>query len=114
MLCRMYLWCLLGHDIVTGPTSHGVCSDAASAMRIGEPEVKDGRVFLCIVEEVRLRISVDGLGTTYQGTGRYFVGRRTRSGGIFWEGLTRTVDPSEIYRITDLPSWIARQFTGGG
>src|ERR1700727_3120773 len=38
----------------------------------------------------------------------------TRSGGIFWEGLTRTLDPSEIYRITDLPSWITREFTGGG
>jgi hypothetical protein len=110
----MYLWCLLGNDILAGPAAHGVCSDAASAMRVGEPRVKDGSIFLCIVEEVRLRISVDGLGTTYQGTGRYFVGRRTRSGGIFWEGLTRTIDPAEVYRITDLPSWITRQFTGGG
>jgi hypothetical protein len=77
----MYLWCLLGNDIVAGPAAHGVCSDAASAMRVGEPRVKDGSIFLCIVEEVRLRISVYGLETTYQGTGRYFVGRRTRSGG---------------------------------
>ena len=65
----MYLWSLLGYDIVAGPTAHGVCSDAASAMRMGEPRVKDGSVFLCIVEEVRLRISVGGLETTYQGTG---------------------------------------------
>jgi hypothetical protein len=113
MLSRMYLWCLLGNDIGVGPAAHGVCSDAASAMRIGEPQVMDGSVFLCIVEEARLRISVDGLETTYQGTGRYFVGRRTRSGGIFWEGLTRTVDPSEVYRITELPPWIMREFTGG-
>src|ERR1700722_2186626 len=114
MLCRMYLWCLLGNDIVAAPAAHGVCSDAASAMRVGEPRVKDGRIFLCIVEEVRLRISVDGLGTTYQGTGRHFVGRRTRSRGIFWEAPPRTIDPAEASRITDLPGWIPRQFAGGG
>jgi hypothetical protein len=114
MLSRMYLWSLLGYDIVAGPTAHGVCSDAASAMRMGEPRVKDGSVFLCIVEEVRLRISVGGLETTYQGTGRYYIGRRTRSGGVYWEAKTRTVDPSEIYRIADLPVWIARKFADRG
>ena len=113
MLCRMYLWCLLGNDIAAAPAAHGVCSDAASAMRVGEPRVKDGSVFLCIVEEVSLRISVDGLETTYQGTGRYFIGRRTRSGGVYWEAMTRTVDPSEVYRIIDLPPWITREVTGG-
>ena len=114
MLSRMYLWSLLGYDIVAGPSAHGVCSDAASAMRMGEPRVKDGSVFLCIVEEVRLRISVGGLETTYQGTGRYFIGRRTRSGGVYWEALTRTVDPDEIYRITGLPLWIARELADRG
>jgi hypothetical protein len=97
MLSGMYLWALLGYDIVAGPTAHGVCSDPASAMRMGEPRVKDGSAFLCVVEEVRQRISVGGLETTYQGTGRYFVGRRTRSGGIYWEAMSRTVDPSELY-----------------
>ncbi len=114
MLAPMYLWSLLGYDIVAGPTSHGVCSDAASAMRMGEPRVKDGSVFLCIVEEVRLRISVGGLETTYQGTGRYFIGRRTRSGGVYWEALTRTVDPAEVYRITGLPLWIAQELADRG
>ena len=114
MLFRMYLWSLLGYDIVAEPTAHGVCSDAASAMRMGEPRVKDGSVFLCIVEEVQLRISVGGLETTYQGTGRYFIGRRTRSGGVYWEALTRTVDPDEVYRITGLPLWIARELAGRG
>ena len=114
MLSRMWLWSLLGYDIVAGPTAHGVCSDAASAMRRGEPRVKDGSVFLCIVEEVRLRISVGGLETTYQGTGRYYIGRRTRSGGVYWEAKTRTVDPSEIYRIADLPVWIARELAARG
>jgi hypothetical protein len=109
----MYLWTLLGNDIVAGPAAHGVCSDASSAMRVGEPRVKDGSVFLCIIEEVCLRISVGGLETTYQGTGRYFVGRRTRSGGIYWEALTRTVDPSEVYRITDLPPRVTRELAGG-
>jgi hypothetical protein len=114
MLSRMYLWSLLGYDIVAGPAAHGVCSDAASAMRMGEPRVKDGSVFLCIVEEVRLRISVGGLETTYQGTGRYFIGRRTRSGGVYWEAMTRTVDPSEVYRITDLPLWMAQELADRG
>jgi hypothetical protein len=114
MLVRMYLWSLLGYDIVAGPTAHGVCSDAASAMRMGEPRVKDGSVFLCIVEEVRLRISVGGLETTYQGTGRYFIGRRTRSGGVYWQALTRTIDPSEVYRIADLPVRIARELADRG
>ena len=73
MLSRMYLWSLLGNDIVAGPTAHGVCSDAASAMRIGEPRVKDGSVFLCIVEEVRLRIR-------YPGLGYYVVGSPAKPG----------------------------------
>jgi hypothetical protein len=113
MLSRMYLWSLLGNDVAAGPTAHGVCSDAASAMRMGEPRVKDGSVFLCIVEEVRLRISVGGLETIYQGTGRYFIGRRNRSGGVYWEAMTRTVDPTEVYRITDVPLWMAREMMTG-
>lgn len=114
MLTPMYLWSLLGNDIVAGPTAHGVCSDAATAMRMGEPRVKDGSVFLCIVEEVCLRISVGGLETTYQGTGRYFIGRRTRSGGVCWEAMMRTVDPSEVYRVNELPLSIARERIGRG
>jgi len=114
MLAGMYLWSLLGYDLVAAPTAHGVCSDAASAMRVGEPRVKDGSVFLCIVEEVRLRISVGGLETTYQGAGRYYIGRRTRSGGVYWEAMTRTVDPSEVYRITDVPVWVARELANRG
>ena len=81
-------------------------------MRMGEPRVKDGSVFLCIVEAVCLRISVGGLETTYQGTGRYFIGRRTRSGGVYWEAMTRTVDPSEVYRVNALPPWIAQERVG--
>ena len=110
----MYLWCLLGHDIVAGPAAHGVCSDAATAMRMGEPRVKDGAVFLCIVEEVRQRISVGGLETIYQGTGRYFIGRRNRSGGLHWEAMTRAVDPAEVYRVTDVPFGMTRQMTDRG
>jgi hypothetical protein len=109
MLTRMFLWNLLGYDIGAGPTADGVCTDAASAMRVGEPRVKDGSVFLCIVEEVQLRISVGGLETTYQGVGRYFIGRRTRSGGVYWEARTRPVDPAEVYRVTDLPLGIGRE-----
>jgi hypothetical protein len=113
MLSRMYLWSLLGNDVTAGPTVHGICFDAASAMRMGEPRVKDGTVFLCIVEEVRQRISVGGLETIYQGTGRYFIGRRNRSGGLYWAAMTRAVDPSEVYRVTDVPRWMTRQTDRG-
>ncbi len=109
----MYLWSLLGNDVTAGPTVHGICFDAASAMRMGEPRVKDGSVFLCIVEEVRQRISVGGLETIYQGTGRYFIGRRNRSGGLYWAAMTRAVDPSEVYRVTDVPRWMTRQTDRG-
>jgi hypothetical protein len=105
MLSPMWLWSLLGYDVVAGPIAHGVCTDAASAMRIGEARVTDDDVFLCIVEEVRELITVDGLETAYQGTGRYFIGRRTRAGGVYWEAKTRTIDPSEVYRITEMPLW---------
>src|SRR6204780_5202626 len=108
MLSRMYLWSLLGYDIVAEPTAHGVCSDAASAMRMSEPRVKDGSVFLCIVEEVRLRICVGGLETTYQGTGRYFIGRRTRSGGVYWGARRRKVDPPEVNSLPAPPPRTAR------
>jgi len=105
MLTPMWLWSLLGYDVAAAPISHGVCSETAAAMRVGEARINDGDVFLCIVEEVRELISVDGLETTYQGTGRYFIGRRTRPGGVYWEARTRTVDPSEVYRITEMPLW---------
>jgi hypothetical protein len=114
MLAGMFLWGLLGHDVLAGLTGHGVCSDAASAMRTGEPRVKDGSAFLCVVEEVCLRISVGGLETTYQGTGPRFIGRRTRSGGVYWEARTRTVDPGEVYRISDLPLWVVRELNERG
>jgi len=110
MLPGMYLWCVLGNDVGAGPDGHGACLDAASAMREGERQVMDGSVFLCIVEEVVTRLSVSELATTYQGTGRYYVGRRTRSGGTHWQAMTRRVDPAEVYRITDIPGWMARQF----
>ena len=79
--------------------------DAASAMRLGEPEVANGNAFLCIIEEVIPRISVNGLETVYQPTGRHWIGRRTRRDSVYWEARRRTVDPAEIYRLgAPLPS----------
>ena len=80
--------------------------DAASAMRLGEPEVANGNAFLCIIEEVIPRISVSGLETIYQSTGRHWIGRRTRSRSVFWEGRRRTVDAAEIYHLGAPLSWV--------
>jgi hypothetical protein len=95
----MYLWSLLGTDLSAGPASSGITADAASAMRMSEPEVANGNAFLCIIEEVRPRISVGGLETIYASTGRHWIGRRTRGRGVFWEAKRRTVDPAEVYRV---------------
>ena len=112
MLSRMYLWSLLGTDLSAGPASSGITSDAASAMRLGEPEVANGSAFLIIIEEVRPRISVGGLGTIYQSTGRYWIGRRTRGNGIFWEAKRRTVDAAEVYRVDESLCWLAGMTVG--
>jgi hypothetical protein len=105
MLSRMYLWSLLGTDLSAGPASSGITADAASAMRMAEPEVAKGNAFLCIIEEVRPRISVGGLETIYAATGRHWIGRRTRVPGVFWEAKRRTVDPAEIYRLDAPLRW---------
>jgi hypothetical protein len=102
----MYLWSLLGTDLSAGPASSGITMDAATAMRLGEPEVANGNAFLCIIEEVRPRISVGGLETIYQSTGRHWIGRRTRARSVFWEAKRRTVDPGEVYRIGGSLSWL--------
>jgi hypothetical protein len=99
----MYLWSLLGTDLSAGPASSGITGDAASAMRMSEPEVANGNAFLCIIEEVRPRISVGGLETIYASTGRHWIGRRTRGRGVFWEAKRRTVDPAEVYRVDAPP-----------
>jgi hypothetical protein len=101
----MYLWSLLGTDLSAGPASSGITDDVASAMRLTEPEVASGNAFLCIIEEVTPRISVGGLETIYQATGRHWIGRRTRKPGVFWEAKQRTADPSEIYRLDAPPRW---------
>ncbi len=81
--------------------------DAASAMRLAEPEVAKGNAFLCIIEEVRPRISVGGLETIYQPTGRHWIGRRTCRRGVFWDAKRRTVDAAEFYRVDAPPRWVA-------
>jgi hypothetical protein len=105
MLSRMYLWSLLGADPSAGPASSGITSDAASAMRMSESEVASGNAFLAVIEEVRPRISVGGLETVYQSTGRYWIGRRTRGDGVCWEARRRTVDPDAVYRIDEPLCW---------
>jgi hypothetical protein len=110
----MYLWSLLGTDLSAGPASSGITDDAASAMRMGEPEVENGNAFLCIIEEVRPRISVGGLETIYQSTGRHWIGRRTRGRGVHWEAKRRTVDAAEVYRLDAPPPWLAGALASPG
>ena len=108
----MYLWSLLGTDLSAGPASSGITDDAASAMRMGEPEVENGNAFLCIIEEVRPRISVGGLETIYQSTGRHWIGRRTRRRGVFWEAKRRAVDPAEFYLVEGPLPWPVGALSG--
>jgi hypothetical protein len=102
----MYLWTLLGTDLSAGPASSGITDDVASAMRLSEPEVANGNAFLCVIEEVTPRISVGGLETVYQSTGRHWIGRRTKVRDVFWEAKRRTVDPAEVYRIDGPLHWL--------
>jgi hypothetical protein len=81
-------------------------------MRLSEPEVANGNAFLAIIEEVQSRISVSGLETVYQPTGRHWIGRRTRGRGVFWEAKRRTVDPAEVYRLDPPPPWLAGSLAG--
>jgi hypothetical protein len=108
----MFLWSLLPADLSAGPASSGITVDPASAMRFGEREVANGNAFLAIIEVVRPRISIGGLETIYQSTGRYWIGRRTRGGGVFWEAKRRTVDPAAVYRIDAPLGWLAGALAG--
>jgi hypothetical protein len=112
MLSGMFPWSVLSADLSAGLKSSGITTDPASAMRESEREVANGNAFLAIIEEVLPRISVGDLETIYQSTGRYWVGRRTRGGGVSWEAKRRTVDPAAVYRIDAPLSWLAGALAG--
>ena len=50
---------------------------------------------------------MNDLETIYVPTGRDWIGRRNRSGGVLWEARRRTVDPAAVYRLDSPLSWLA-------
>jgi len=101
MLSGMYLWSLLGNDLMGRPIQHGITDDMAKAMRAAEPLLKDGRAFICVIEEVRLRINVTGLDENYAATGKRWNGRRNRNDGVHWQLIAGSADPALIYRVPE-------------
>jgi hypothetical protein len=99
----MYLWSLLGYELMQPPLLHGITDDLALAMGAVEPHIKDGRAFICVIEEVRLLISVTGLEENYAATGRRWHGRRTTSNGVHWRLSEGTPDPSLVYHVPESP-----------
>jgi len=83
------------------PVLHGVTDDLANAMRSAEPHLKDGRAFICVIEEVQQRISVAGLDVTYVPTGKRWNGRRNNSDGVHWRLSLGLADSSLIYRVPE-------------
>lgn len=99
----MYLWSLFGHDLMKRPVQHGITDDLAKAMRAAEPRLKDGQAFICVVEEVLIRISVTGLEESYAPTGRRWNGRRTTSNGVHWCLSAGSADLSLLDLILEGP-----------
>ncbi len=97
----MYLWFLLGNDLMGRPIQQGITDDVAKAMRAAEPQLKDGRAFICVIEEVRLRINVTGLNENYAATGKRWNGRRNSSDGVHWQLIAVSADPSSVYRVPE-------------
>ncbi len=97
----MYLWSLFGYDLMERPVLYGITDDLAKATRAAEPPLKDSRAFICVIEEVRMRISVTGLEENYAATGKRWHGRRTTSGGVHWRLCVGSADASLIYRIPE-------------
>ncbi|HEY3881612.1 MAG TPA: hypothetical protein VGM12_23725 [Trebonia sp.] len=98
----MYLWELLGHDTAEGVIVSGIDDDLAAVMRAGAALLGQQRGFVVRVVEVVTRVSVD-LDAIYVPTGRNWLGRRTRSGGVHWEHTCRAVEPGAVYTLGASP-----------
>jgi hypothetical protein len=95
----MYLWELVGHDTAEGILVSGIDDDLASAMRAGEALLVQRRGFVVRIVEVVSRLSVFHLDAIYVPTGRRWLGRRTRSGGVHWNHTFRSVEPDAAYTL---------------
>jgi hypothetical protein len=98
----MYLWELLGHDTAEGVIVSGIDDEVAGAMRDGAALLAQQRGFVVRIVEVVSRMSVFHLDVIYVPTGRGWLGRRTRSGGVHWEHTYRSADPA-AYSLASSP-----------
>ncbi|MGH3299756.1 MAG: hypothetical protein ACRDP7_49030 [Trebonia sp.] len=79
--------------------SDGIGNDLAVIMRILEPLLISRVGFAVRVVEVVSRMSVFHLDAVHVPTGREWLGRRDRHGGVFWEARYRPVDPGVVYQL---------------
>jgi hypothetical protein len=73
----------------------------AKAMRAAESYLKNGRAFVCVIEEVRLRMNVTGLDENYAATGKRWNGRRNTGDGVHWQLVAGAPGPVRIYRVPE-------------
>jgi hypothetical protein len=95
----MYLWELVGHDSSEGSLLSGIDDDLAAVMRTCARLLTQPRGFVVRIVEVVSRLSVCHLDAIYVPTGREWLGRRTRSGGVHWDHTCRRVDPGTAYSL---------------
>lgn len=107
----MYVWKLLGHDTSECSQRSGIGDDLAPIMRAIEAELTAPAGFIGHVAEVVPRLSVSHLGTIHVPTGREWLGRRSRSGGVHWAARYRPVEPGVA---CDLPEFRDRESTARG
>ena len=93
MLCRMYLWKLVGNTASPDRMGSGVGDDLALIMRRIEDDLLDESAFVARVYEVVFRVSVSDLGEVHVPTGREWHGRRDNAGGVHWEQRFRSAEP---------------------
>ena len=97
----MYSWTLLSRDISGTPFLMGITDDLAEAKRLAEPYLISGKAFLCHIEEVQPAISVHGMDSCHEPTGRSWYGRRNNSDGVTWRERDRPFGAP-----ADLPAWL--------
>ena len=97
----MYSWTLLSRDISGTPFLMGITDDLAEAKRLAEPYLISGKAFLCQIEEVQPAISVHGMDSCHEPTGRSWYGRRNNSDGVTWRERDRPFGAP-----ADLPAWL--------
>jgi hypothetical protein len=112
MLCRMYVWTLVGHDITEAEVRSGCNDNLAEVMRHAEPYLTGYRAFVCRIVEAVPRISVLDLEDELQPTGRVWLGRRTRSCSVRWMESFESANPEVSYRFDQRVALALRDLDG--